>query len=281
MRKLMAAVDRFCYSHPRFGIPNLMLYIVIGNAVVWFFSMMDRSGNLLRLLYFSPARIFAGEVWRLVSFILIPESSGIWLLIFLYFYYFIGSTLEREWGTAKFTLYYFSGVLLAILYGLLLYVITGNSYSITTGYVNLSMFFAFATLFPETTVLLFFIIPIKIKWLAYLNAAYFIIGIFTTRFPLNLLPVVAILNYLVFCGSWLFDLIRPSTIRQKKRTVDFKREAQRIRREQESAPYRFKCAVCGRTDREHPELEFRYCSRCEGYHCFCSDHINSHVHFTS
>ena len=85
-------------------------------------------------------------------------------------------------------------------------------------------------------------------------------------------------------GAVVWDILfgslhfrRPEQVRK---TVNFKREAQRIHREQQNAPYRYKCAVCGRTDADHPELEFRYCSRCAGYHCFCQDHINNHIHFT-
>ena len=121
---------------------------------------------------------------------------------------------------------------------------------------------------------------VKVKYLAYVDAALFVLGVVTTSFPLNLLPVVAVLNYLVYCGDWLFDLFRPSHVRQRQKTVNFKREARRIQREQANKPYHYKCAVCGRTDVDHPELEFRYCSRCVGYHCFCQDHINNHIHFT-
>ena len=100
------------------------------------------------------------------------------------------------------------------------------------------------------------------KYLAYVDAALFVLGIITTAFPLNLLPVVAVLNYLVYCGDWLFDFFRPSHVRQRQKTVNFKREARRIQREQANKPYHYKCAVCGRTDTDYPELEFRYCSRC-------------------
>ena len=92
--------------------------------------------------------------------------------------------------------------------------------------------------------------------------------------------MVATLNYLLFCGPLLFAAFSPARFRQRQKTVSFRREAGRIRREQQSAPYRFKCAVCGRTEVSNPELEFRYCSRCAGYHCFCQEHINNHIHFT-
>lgn len=281
MKKLMNSVERFCYKHPRFGIPNLMLYIIVGNAIVWLFSNMDTTGTLLSYLYFSPYHILHGQVWRLVTFAIVPESMGLlYVVITLYFYYFIGSTLESQWGQAKFTVYYLSGMIFTIIYGFLVYFITGKSYGLSATYINLSMFFSFATLFPETRVLLFFIIPVKIKWLAIIDAAYFALMVLLNPFPVNLLPIVAVLNYLIFCGEWLFDYVRPSRMKQRSRTINYKREARRINRERANAPYNRKCAVCGRTDTDYPNLEFRYCSRCAGYHCFCQDHINNHVHFT-
>lgn len=281
MRKFMRSVDRFCARHPRFGIQNLMIFIIVGNVLVWLFSMMDTTGTLMGYLYFSPYHILHGQVWRLVTFVLIPESTSLLsLALSLYFYYFIGSTLERQWGQAKFTIYYISGMVFTIIYGFVIYFITGINCGATATYINLSMFFSFATLFPETRVLLFFIIPIKIKWLALVDAAFFVIAVLLNSFPMNLLPVVAVLNYLLFCGDWLLDYVRPSRIKQRRRTVNFKREAQRINREQARRPYNRKCEVCGRTDTDYPGLEFRYCSRCSGYHCYCIDHINNHTHFT-
>ncbi len=128
-------------------------------------------------------------------------------------------------------------------------------------------------------ILLFFIIPVKIKWLAYVDAAFFLFAMIATSFPANLLPLVAILNYLVFCGGWLFDLLRPSRIKQKNKTINFKKAAKKFNQEQAKKPYTRKCEVCGKTDRDYPNLEFRFCSKCGGYHCFCIDHINSHIHF--
>lgn len=279
MRKLNQAIDRFCYRHPRFGIPNLMTLIVAGNVLVWILSMMDRTGTLASAFYFSPAQILRGQIWRLVTFPFVPEQSGLWLLISLYFYYFIGSNLERQWGTGRFTIYYLLGMVFTIVFGFVVYFATGISFLLSAYYLNMSLFFAFAALFPETRVLLFFFLPIKIKWLALLDAAYFLIAVVTNPFPINLLPVVAVLNFLVFCGGDLLAMLRPQAARRSRTTVNFKKEAARIRREQADKPYTRKCEVCGRTDADYPNLEFRYCSRCQGYHCFCEDHINNHVHF--
>ena len=258
-----------------------MIFIVIGNVLVYLFSMFDRSGMLMNMLAFSAPGIANGQVWRLVTFVLVPSGGNILLLVIsLYFYYFVGTTLERQWGSAKFTVYYVSGMAFLILFGMLAYWLFNTVIIFTGSMLNLAMFFAFATFYPDLRVLLFFFIPIKVKWLALADLVLFAADIVTQRFPANLLPVVILLHYLVFCGGWLFDRLRPSRMKQRKKTVDFRREAERIRREQAAKPYNRKCDVCGRTDVSNPELEFRYCSRCAGYHCFCEDHINSHVHFT-
>lgn len=276
----MKKIDMFCYKHPNFGVPNLMLFIVIGNVIVWLFSAMDRTGTLASFLAFNPALILKGQIWRLITFVFIPNNYGFLALIFFYFYYWIGGTLERQWGTPRFNIFVLTGVVLTIIYGMAVYLITGVSYSVDAYYIYMSMFFSFATLFPDMQVLLFFIIPIKIKWLAYIDAIYFLLAVVTTKFPINLLPIVAMLNYVIFFGDSLISAVTRGKVRYSKKTVDFKREVKKINKEQESMPYTRKCAVCGRTDAEHPELEFRFCSRCAGYHCFCQDHINSHIHFT-
>ena len=278
MKILRNKIDRFCYTHPDFGIPNLMKYICIANLVFWLFNAVNTK--ILGYMTFNPYYILHGQIWRLISFIFIPPSTGFLTFVVVYFYYFIGSTLEKQWGTGKFNIYFFTGVVLTIIYGFIIYLITGLSVNLTAEYIYLSMFFSFAALFPDVQVLLFFILPIKIKWLAYVDAAFFLLSIITTPFPANLLPLVAVLNFLLFCGDELFSKLNFNIGKKSPTTVNFKREAKKIRRDQAKNLYNHKCSVCGKTDTEYPELEFRYCSKCAGYHCFCSEHINSHVHFT-
>ena len=275
MKDPRTKIEEFCRTHPGFGIPNLMRYIVIANAVFWVMGVINPV--LMNYMLFNPALILRGQIWRLISFVFIPPSTGVLAFIAFYFYYWIGSTLEQQWGTGQFTIYFFTGVILTILYGFLIYFITGRSVSLSSTYIFLSMFFSFAALFPDMQVLFMFIIPVKMKYLALVDAAFFLLSVFTTPFPENLLPVVAVLNFLIFCGGELKNLLPR---RQSKSTINFKRESARIRREESKKLYTHKCAVCGRTDTEYPNLEFRYCSRCVGYHCFCADHINNHIHFT-
>lgn len=151
--------------------------------------------------------VLRGQIWRLVTFVLIPDTGGIWGLLFLYFYYFIGTSMEREWGQAKFNMYFLAGMVFTILYAFLVYLFGGITMSIGAEFIYLSMFFSFATYYPDQRVLFMYIIPIKIKWLAVANAAYFVNEIFALRFPLNLLPVVATLNYLLFCGICSFGSV--------------------------------------------------------------------------
>ena len=258
MKKLYDGVQRFCAAHPRFGIPNLMRVIVIGNVAVYVLMLLTQANdaNALSFLTFNLNALLHGEVWRLVTFVFVPAySSPFALLISLYFYYWIGSTLERQWGTAKFNLYYISGALLTVLGVVLASLITGNPYltAAGTGYVNLSMFFAFAFLFPDTTVLLFFILPVRMKWLV---------------------------NFAVFIWPEVHYLKERAKYQNSRKTVQFRQAQQQQAKQAQQQGYRHKCAVCGRTDTDYPDLQFRYCSKCVGYHCFCQDHIFNHVHFT-
>ncbi len=276
MKDPMRLVERFCARHPNFGIPNLMRYIAIGSGIFWIVGLINPV--LLSYMAFSPYAIFHGQIWRLVTFLLYPPNTGFLALIAVYFYYWIGTSLENAWGTGPFTVYFFSGAILTALFGILFYLVTGVSVSLTAEYIYLGMFFAFAVLFPDMEILLFFILPVKIKYLAILDAVFFVLSIFSNPFPLNLLPVVAMLNFLVFCGGELWRIV--SFRHPKANTIHFRRESARIRREQQSKLFTHKCSVCGRTDVSNPELEFRYCSKCAGYHCFCQEHINNHIHFT-
>ena len=284
MKSLIRAIDRFCQKHRRFGIPRLMNYIVFISAAVFIIYMMDQTRTLRPLLEFHPGRIMLGQVWRLITWVFLPLNDNIlFTAIMLYFYYFIGSSLEREWGTGKFTIYYLFGVLLNIIYGFIMYYVFRTPAKLAPNYLNLSMFFAFAVLFPNHRILLFFIIPVKIKWLAMINAAFFAFSIImeaaTGYVAAALLPIIAILNFFIFCGDDLLVTLRPIRTRTSKQTINFKKAAKQARRDYDDKHYRHKCAVCGKTDADYPDLEFRYCSRCNGYHCFCIEHINNHIHF--
>ena len=126
MKDPRRSIEQFCYKHPGFGIPNLMRYITAANVAIWVLGAINRS--FLGVLTFDPALILHGQIWRLVSFIFYPPSMGLLAFLAFWFYYWIGSTLEAQWGTGQFTIYYFSGVILTVLYGFIIYFITLASF---------------------------------------------------------------------------------------------------------------------------------------------------------
>lgn len=286
LRKLNERIDRFCATHPRFGVSNLMLYIVGGTALIYVLTMFS-SASATSFLWLDMDRVLAGEIWRLVTFVFVPtQGNPFFLLISLYFYYFIGTTLERNWGEGRFTIYYISGVVLTILAALVGQFLGRGGVIGGTAYINLSMFFAFAMLYPDMQVYLFYILPIKIKWLAYADAAVFafsvVANLITGNIVAALMPVVAILNFFVFFAPYFHQRMERERYRHSPQAQQYRRNVQQAQRQQQQQAkqgYHHKCCVCGRTDADHPELQFRYCSRCAGYHCYCSDHIFNHVHF--
>lgn len=230
------------------------------------------------------------QLWRLVTFVFVPDPSRpIWFVISLFFYYFLGNTMESEWGTAKFTLFYLSGAVLTFLASIVTFVWSGGTmgYMINLSAVHSTLFLAFATLFPEAQIRVYFVLPVKAKWLALFYVfvqIWDIVGlnrVFISLLLPILLPmlVASWVNYLLFFWSDVRDLFRRiwgTTKHQNSRqTVNFKKATKQA---QQQKGYIHKCAVCGKTDTDYPNEEFRYCSKCNGYYCYCSEHIHNHVH---
>lgn len=284
----MKAIDRFCYKHPKLGIPDLMKYIVLSNAAVFVLDLFTNS-FFSNLLFFHYNSIMHGQVWRLLTFILVPSIGGagsvgfglmtnvFFFAMTSFFYYSIGTTLERYMGSTKFTVFYALGVLLNMLLGLLTHA------GVNMYYINMSMFFSFAVLYPDTRVLLYGIIPLKIKWLAWLDAVFFAYDIFfylRSGLPLlALMPIIGILNFFLFFGGELLDGAKYKkdvfAHKTSKQTINFKKAQKDIKQRK---GYLHKCTVCGVTDADDPNMEFRYCSKCNGYYCYCINHINNHTH---
>ena len=284
MKNLRTRFERFCYVNRNKGIPNLMLYIVVGSAIVYVMSQISGNYFLYNLLYFDRTRILHGEIWRLFTYPLTygAGSSNLLLIaISLFCYYYLGTAMERTWGTLKFNLFYFTGVVLMDVYCL----IFGGYASVT--YLNTSLFLGFATMHPDASFLLFFIIPIKAWFFALFDLALVLIDLFTLPFPSNFFSVISLANYFLFFGSDVVNLLPLNwriKLRRKMgkpipqpRVIQFTKAAPK---QTEQPSFNHRCTVCGRTDVDSPELEFRYCSRCNGFHCYCEDHISSHVHIT-
>ncbi len=294
MKDLRRRFERFCLKNRNKGIPNLMLVIAIGNLAVYVLSLIDPSNVVYRYLCFSRSAILHGQVWRLVSYIftyLLDTRGWSFFLaaVSLFCYYQFGRILESYWGAFRFNLYYLTGILLTDLAALLL----GSGAD--AGALNLSLFLAVATIAPEAKVLLFFVIPIKMKYMAWVYLGFTAVNIFSYLQLYGvltfywLLPIVPLLNYLLFFGSDVRNIL-PDALRYRQhknyRTTGTNARpnanwAKGYQSKTGERPYRHKCTVCGRTDTEYPNLEFRFCSKCNGYYCYCIDHINNHVHITT
>lgn len=280
MKNLRRGFERFCFRNRDKGIPNLMLYLSIGSAIVYLISMFANNNILYYWLYFDRSLILQGQIWRLITYPLTYNAGNILLTgISLLCYYSIGKAMENIWGTLRFNLYYLSGVLMMDIFCMIF-----GGYA-DVYYLNLSLFLAYATMYPDAHFLLMFIIPVKAWVFALFDLVLVLLGLFTNPFPYNLSSVISIANYFLFFGkdvlnvipvSWRMNARRLFKKKPKQpKVVPFPGETAKARQE---APYNHRCVVCGRTDTTNPELEFRYCSRCKGYFCYCEDHINSHNH---
>lgn len=247
----------------RFTIPNLMSYIIFANAVV--LILHNLGIPVIEKLVFIPSYIRQGEIWRLITFVFIPPTFELlWGVFALFFYYSISTSLEQQWGSFRFNIYYVIGMLGTALVSLLFGIIG------TPTYLNLSLFLAYAKLFANRQIYLFFIIPVKVKYLGWIYWAFLIYTAIIGGWGNRILLIVSLANYFLFFGK------------QNVRALNNKRKVTHRRREfKKDMPkviYLHQCCVCGITDRDNPDMDFRYCSKCNGHYEYCADHIFEHEH---
>ena len=276
----------------RYAIKNISLVLIMCYAAGYLIYQVNP--RFLLYLTLNPYEILRGQVWRIFTWVIVPPdmSNLFFVLLMLYFYYSIGTSLERVWGTWRYNIYLLSGMLFTVIGSFLLlgycYLFQGDliayigavdyfgsiSMYFSTYYINMSIFLAFAATFPEAQVLLMFIIPVKVKWLGVIYGimllAEFWQGDVYSRFAL----AASLLNFVVF---FLTSRRRiHMSPRQVKRQQEFRREVKRS-----SSITKHKCAVCGRTEADSPELEFRFCSKCDGNYEYCQDHLFTNQHIRS
>ena len=288
----MKFIDKLERKFGRFGIPNQTVYI-IGCYVLGYFLAMFAPG-VLDMLSLDMSMVMKGQIWRLVTWVIYPPSSvGVtgnlvmFLLAIFFIYYPIGTSQERTWGTYRYTLYIFSGLLFTVIAAVLLYVFTGGyvmmngiTYSLgggifTTYYISLSIFLAYAVTYPDLQLLLMFVIPIKMKWMAFvygLFIAWDIVSYLRVGLWVGVVPIVAsLLNFVLYFYRMHKSRISP---KQMHRRAQFERKTNEGR----TKATRHKCAICGRTEEDDPSLEFRFCSKCNGNYEYCQYHLFTHEH---
>ena len=276
-------LDKLERKFGRYAISNLTVYLlagyVIGEAIIYLMP------DLLGWIVLEPALILRGQVWRIISWVLVPPTTRpISLLFLILLYYSLGTALERTWGAFRYNIYIFSGILFTVvavfaLYGIL-YAIYGMELPhsavglVSTNYITMSIFLAFAAIYPDMEVMLYFILPIKMKWMALVYVVmalyYFITGGIVNRVAI----AASLLNFVIFFLS--SRNMRRFGPREQARKARFKRQSRPHMTYANGARHR--CAVCGRTELDDPNLEFRFCSKCKGNYEYCQDHLFTHEH---
>lgn len=327
MKKFMDKVER---KFGRYALHHLTYIMIIGWVLGYAIELMDRSGTIISYMTLNMHLILHGQIWRLFTWFLIPPNSlSVMVVLMIFFFYIpIGNALERTWGDFRYNFFMFNGMLIFVITALICYFIFGYIVGsgelvgqaigsfFTTYYISQSLVFAFAATFPDSTVLLMFVIPFKMKWLGWIYAASMIydavryirqgvtaIQASGSAGTLYFIPVIAmlaaVLNFVLFFSATkqrVHLTKQQRATRKAFRTAEKKwksnsRNMQRTRNTSTSSndtknkvvqgpKPRHRCEVCGRTDISNPELEFRYCTKCHGNHEYCMDHLYNHKHHT-
>lgn len=295
-------ISKFERKFGKYAIKNLTLYLIIGYVIGYLISLF--SPELYTLLNFNPYMIFKGQVWRVVTWVITaPEDLGVLVIVMLFLYYSLGQTLEKTWGTYRYNVYIFSGLLYTVVGALILYIVMCAYYGsyipaeligtniglyVSTYYINMSIFLAAAVTYPDMELLLYFIVPIKIKWFGLIYGIMIVydifnafktarmIGIYMNAIILTVLIILSLLNFIIY----FFTVKNRGRFapKQVKRRQQFKQNIKRSAPKTYEGGARHKCAVCGQTELDNPDLIFRYCSKCSGNKEYCQEHLFTHTH---
>lgn len=264
----------------RFAIRNLMQYIIGGQILVFLLCMFNME--IVYYLHLDPVLVKQGQIWRVFTFLFIPPSISVynllscviqWLL-----YYHIAQRLERQWGTFRFNLYYLLGVICSIAVSLIF-----NTMG-STMYLNESLYLAFAVTYPNMQLLVMYLIPVKMKWLGLITGAILVYQFIIGGWAVKLMILASMLNFIIFFVGVMGGMAKNA----------YRRESFYQKAQPHSGPRRVKvgpyskvvdnvafhrCCICGKTEKDDPNMQFRYCSQCDGAREYCMDHLHNHEHY--
>ena len=292
-------------KYGKYAIPNLTFYLIICYAIGYLLQLSSlynpAMSNLMNYMTLDIYAILHGQIWRIFTWLLIPPGGfDLFTLVMLYCYFSIGTLLERTWGTFRYNVFMFMGIIFTIIGAVILYVFiwifgqslgagilegaellktvsAGYSSMFSTYYISMSIFLAFAMTFPDSQMLFMFVIPIKAKVLGIFYVAimaYTIFSAFAANVFYGIVTATVILfslfNVLVFFIVTRKSFRTPTQIKWQR---EFQKRAMRPKN-----ITRHKCAICGRTEESDPDETFRFCSKCDGNYEYCSKHIYTHTH---
>lgn len=251
----------------RYAIPNLTMYLVFAQALGYLLQRTKPAA--IERMALIPQKVFEGEVWRLISFIAVaPDTNMLFLALALYIFYLFGSGLEGHWGAPRYNLFILVGYVATV--GLAFF---NPLYPADNEFLAGAVFLAFAFLYPDYQIYLFFILPVRVKWLALITWALYAWTFFQGPWAARLGILAATANFFLFFGKDLVLRAKQGHRKMSGQVADIKKKSTA------KEPYH-KCRVCGRTDHSDPELQFRYCPECKGSPGYCMDHIFKHEHLT-
>ena len=278
--KLLNQLER---KYSKYAIPNLIQYIVGGMVLVFIFDYLN--GGLIELLGFSPTLIAQGEVWRIVTFIFVPQRGGIFVIFYFLIMIFFGRILEQHWGSFKFNMYYLIGSLGTITASIVLEALTGVPQPLSNFNLYMTLLLAVAQIAPDYEIRIYFVLPVKLKYIGYIYGAILGFQFVFGNLGAKIVLVFTLINFFIFFGADIYKNLRRILNKQQFR------QASRPQPKARPSTVRTKpgngkiiqvafhcCEVCGKTEVDDPELEFRYCSKCEGRHEYCTEHILNHEH---
>lgn len=276
----------------KYAVSNLSLKLVVLYVIGYVLLYVQPA--VFSLLTLDTTAVLHGQIWRIVSWLLVPPDAGsnlFFIAIMLYFYYNIGTALERVWGDYKYNVYIFLGIVLTIVSAFALTAflrVNGATGEVlesatrlgagyfSTYYINMSIFLAFALTFPEAQVYLFFLVPIKVKYLGWIDLGFLLLSMVNGNNAERFVIGAALLNVLLlFMRSRSWMSYSPGQVMRRQR---FRRSVEEGKKDAPARGPLHRCAICGRTENDGDMLEFRYCTKCEGGLEYCRDHLFSHVH---
>jgi hypothetical protein len=267
----MSLLDKIERRFRRFALPHLTIGLILCQVVVYGAAQADllKAGEggqtVLDRIALVPAKVLEGQVWRLLTFVCEPPAMNVvFAFFFWYMFYLMGEALEQNWGSFRYNVYLLIGYLATVAVSFL----TPQAPA-SIGFLEVSVFLAFAALFPDFVIYLFFLLPVKIKWLALLAWIGYFFALVSGTWATRLLVLASICNFLLFFSK---DIIY--RLQRGRRSMAL--QAARIGAKPK--PYFHRCTVCGITDRSHPQASFRYCRQCDGHHGYCMEHLRNHEH---
>lgn len=265
----MSLIDWLERRLGRLAVPHLTLLLIGVQVLVYLPTQgamaAKRDFPVVERLSLVPDRVMEGEVWRLATFVAIPPFTNIVFALFAwYLFYLMGTTLEVNWGTFRYNLFLLVGWLATVAASFLT-----PERPASAAFWQGSVFLAFAYLYPDFVMQIFFILPVRIKWLAlvaWLGYGYAaLVGDWNTRAAV----AASVCNFVLFFGR---DLLARAGYGRRSILAQLRGLTAR------EPAYHHKCLTCGATDRSHPKMDFRYCSKCAGDCCYCMDHLRAHEH---